>query len=160
MRVNAIIERGDEWTGEPTKWGWFFINRAEQFNELQRWDGNNHRGIISGLQCGHECLYRTKGGRWVRHYDATNEFNGPEFYEFITDAAAREWLLRTERDEDVEQFFGEIEDERGPGRPEIGKAASYKLGEERIARIDAARLEGESRSATIRRLLDEALQAV
>lgn len=156
MQRIRITER-DEFTGDVTGVSWFDRDAAEQFEEGTFWDGNNRRGLISNLQAGHECLYRTKGGLWVRHYDATSEFNGPEYYEFITDDAARVWLLRAEEDTAVEKYFGELEDEKGPGRPEVGPATNVRLGEELTAKVDAARLDGESRAAAIRRLLDVAL---
>jgi hypothetical protein len=143
--------------GEVVKVNWFDRDAAERFDEGTRWDGNNHRGVISGLQIGFECLYRTKGGRWVRYYDASSEFNGPQFYEFITDDEARTWLLQADKDDAVEQYFGEIEEEKGPGRPEVGPATNVRLGEELTAKVDAARQEGESRAAAIRRLLTAAL---
>lgn len=147
----------DEYTGEKTLVGWFDPASSETFEEGTYWDGNNHRGVISGLQVGSECLYRTKGGRWVRHYDATSEFNGPEFYEFLTDEQARTWLLRASEDEAVEKYFGEVEEEKGPGRPEVGPATNVRLGEELTKKVDAAREDGESRAAAIRRLLASAL---
>lgn len=49
------------------------------------------------------------------------------------------------------------EPERGPGRPEVGPATNLRLGPDRTARIDAIRQHGDSRAATIRRLLDGAL---
>jgi hypothetical protein len=150
------ITETDEY-GEVTGVAWFDRDAAEQFKEGTEWDGNNHRGVISGLQIGGECLYRTKGGRWVRYYDASSEFNGPEFYEFITDDAARVWLLRADEDAAVEKYFGELEDEKGPGRPEVGPATNVRLGEELTAKVDGARRDGESRAAAIRRLLTEAL---
>lgn len=150
------ITETDEF-GDVVKVNWFDRNAAERFGEPTRWDGNNHRGVISGLQIGFECLYRTKGGRWVRYYDASSEFNGPEYYEFITDEVARTWLLRANQDDAVERFFGELEEEKGPGRPEVGPATSVRLGEELTAKVDAARQAGESRAAAIRRLLADAL---
>ena len=155
--MNRIkITETDEF-GEIVNVNWFDADRAEQFDEPTRWDGNNHKGVISGLQAGYEVLYRTAGGRWVRYYNASNEFNGPEFHEFITDDAARNWLLRADKDDVVEKYFGEIEDEKGPGRPEVGPPTNLRLGAELTAKVDVARREGESRAAAIRRLLAEAL---
>lgn len=150
-----IVERSE--FGDITDVGWFDRDRAEHFDEPTRWDGNNHRGVISGLQIGGESLYRTAGGRWVRYYDASSEFNGPEYYEFITEEQARTWLLRADEDDAVERFFGELPDEKGPGRPEVGPATNVRLGEELTAKIDGARQDGESRAAAIRRLLADAL---
>lgn len=152
-----VMEKDE--TGEVIDVSWFDRDRAECYDEPTRWDGNNHRGVISGLQIGHECLYRTAGGRWVRYYDARNEFNGPEFHEFISDDAARVWLLRADKDDVVEKYFGPLEDERGPGRPSSvgGEPINIRLGDELLARVDAAKQHGESRAAAIRRLLADAL---
>ena len=83
----------------------------------------------------------------------------PETYRFITDAEAQTWLLKNENDEAAERFFGEIEDERGPGRPEIGPVIQVRLPEELLERVDAlAGQTGASRAETIRQLLERALE--
>ncbi|MBG0828574.1 CopG family transcriptional regulator [Planomonospora sp. ID67723] len=145
---------------EKTLLGWFDPNTCvEQIDEDTYWDGNNHRGVISGGQVGYERLYRTKGGRWVRYYNFTAEFNGPEYYEFLDDEAAQTWLLKNSSDGIVEKYFGELEEERGPGRPVTvgGKPIKIRLGEDLEKRVDAVRQEGESQAAAIRRLLEQAL---
>jgi hypothetical protein len=141
--------------------GWFDDEKLEEvIKEDTEWDGNNWRGKMSGLQCGHESLYRTSGGRWVRHYDARREYNGPEFYEFLTAEQAREWLLRAEEDKIVEKYFGKLEEEAGPGRPEIGGAVHVRLGEE-LARVDAwAKEHKVKRAEAVRRLVAVGLDAV
>lgn len=158
------VYRTDEMTGEKTLEGYFDPNRSEQFTEATRWDGNTNRGVISGLQCGHECLHRTAGGRWVRHYDATSEFNGPEFYEFLTDEQAKNWLLRSEvNDSAIKEFFGTLTDEEGPsvGRPAIGPAVPVRLPADLRARIDAAAAnEGVSVAEWIRTAAEQRLGLV
>lgn len=52
------------------------------------------------------------------------------------------------------------EDERGPGRPEVGPATNIRLGEDLTAKVDAAREDGESRAAAIRRLLEKSLPTI
>jgi hypothetical protein len=137
------------------KTGWFDLESAERFDESTTWNGENHVGDMSGIpkNFGYEALYRTKGGKWVRNRDATRYFNQGDEYEFITDEQAREWLIKTGQDEAVERFFGEIEEERGPGRPEIGPMVNVRLGGQLTAKVDAARRPGESQAAAIRRLL-------
>ena len=152
-RVN--IYRFDEFDGKVLE-GWFDPKASESFEEATRWDGNNSVSVVAGDKYGHEGLYRTKKGRWV--LNRWSQWQGvEETYEFISDDRAREWLLKCERDEAVEQYFGELEEESGPGRPEIGKPLNVRLGDDLQARVDAAALPGEKRAATIRRLLEKAL---
>lgn len=137
--------------------GWFDRAKAEEFGEATRWDGSNHVSLATGSQWDHEILYRTAGGRWVLH--RWSQWQGrPESYRFVSDAKAREWLLLNEQDEAAERYFGEIEEERGPGRPEIGPAVMIRLPEEMIAQLDemAQRVE-VSRAEIVRRMLAEAL---
>ena len=96
----------------PQLVGWFDDDKiVEDVRETKRWDGQNHRGVMSGLQIGDERLYRTAGGRWVTRYDARSEFNGSLTYTFLTDREAREWLLRDGDDEIVERYWGKIPEE-------------------------------------------------
>lgn len=154
-RIN-VYTRPDDYDMEPHPKlaGWFDSDKAEWIREDTYWNGNSRLGVISGLECGYEGLYRTANGRWVRYYNARNQFNGPEFYEFLTDEQAREWLLRNSSDDLVEKYFGEVEEERGPGRPEIGgPAINLRFPQDMLDRIDAAaKTDGISRAEKIRRL--------
>lgn len=138
--------------------GWFDRAKAEKFEEATRWNGNNHVSIATGSQWDHQALYRTAGGRWVLH--GWSQWEGrPERYRFISADEAREWLLLNQEDGAVEKYFGEIEDEVGPGRPEIGPPILVHLPAEMTARLDAlAEQDGVPRAEVIRRLLGEALQ--
>lgn len=138
--------------------GWFDDAKAERFEEATRWDGSNHISIATGSQWDHEALYRTVGGRWVLH--SWSQWQGrPEVYRFLEDQEAETWLLANEEDEAAERFFGEIEDERGPGRPEIGPEIAVRLPEEMLARIDTLAEDGiTSRAEIIRQLLERALE--
>lgn len=152
-RVN--IYRLDEFDGKVLE-GWFDPKASESFEEATRWDGNNSVSVVADSKYGHEELYRTKKGRWV--LNRWSQWQGvEETYEFIGDEHAREWLLKCERDEAVEKYFGDLDEESGPGRPEIGKPINVRLGDDLQARVDAAALPGEKRAATIRRLLESAL---
>lgn len=133
-RINVYRDASQIDLDKPvTLLGWFNPNGAEVFKEPRPWNGENHVGLISGLQAGSERLYLTAGGRWVRHYDARGQYNGPEFYEFITPSMAREWLLRCgDQDEAVVRLFGEIEEESGP---EADLLVSYKDIEESLQLI-------------------------
>jgi len=137
--------------------GWFDQEKAEEYTEGCRWDGNNNISLATGTQWDHEVLYRTAGGRWVLHSWSQWQGSIPTF-EFVGDTAAREWLLRNERDEDAERLFGQIEPERGPGRPEIGPATLVRLPEKMIAALDRrAEKEGVSRAEVIRQMIGDSL---
>lgn len=128
-RINIYGENGLE--------GWFDPATAERFHEAKEWNGRNRVGVVSGGQIGYEMLFRTKGGRWIHNRDFTNEFNGGDVYRFISDAEARDWLIGSQdNDEAVERYFGEIEEEKGPGRPEVGPAFSLRFPQELIDAVD------------------------
>lgn len=140
--------------------GWFDDEKAESFQEATWWDGNNHISIATGSQWDHEALYRTVGGRWVLRF--WSQWQGrPETYRFLTDSEAETWLLKNEYDEAVERFFGAIEEERGPGRPEIGPEIGVRLPQEMLERIDAlAEKDLASRAEVVRGLLERALRGL
>lgn len=154
-RIN--IYNTDEY-GERTLEGWFDPRKATRYDSDREWDGNNMVSVVTRSQWVDEFLYRTPGGRWVLNHDATRYCNGPDTYSFITPAEAREWLIRSEgNDEAVAQWFGEIEEERGPGRPEVGKPINVRLGDELLAWVDAeAGRIGKTRSDTLRDLVAQA----
>lgn len=137
--------------------GWFNAHTAEFFKEATTWDGNNHISVHTGSQWHHQGLYRTKGGRWVLNC-WSNWQGSQETYQFITEQDARTWLLKNDDDAAAERFFGPIEEERGPGRPEIGPPVNVRFPEDVLTRLDvAARAEGISRAEKIRRLVEAAL---
>lgn len=163
-RVN-VYDRSSYGTGGLI--GWFDDAKlTETVSEDTYWDGNNHRGVMSGLQCGYEQLLRTAQGRWVRYYNGKREFNGPEFHEFLTADEAREWLIKN-NDENSEEvlgrYFGEPEEETGPaigGRPQVGPKVETRISEDTLAQVDArAEKEGVSRAEMLRRLVTAALAA-
>ena len=138
--------------------GWFDIDAAEKFSEDTYFDGSNMISKATGSQRAHEALYRTKGGRWVLNCWWSQWQGSRETYEFISDDEAREWLIAQNEDVAVERYFGELEDERGPGRPEIGPTIQVRLPEDLLAQIDAkAEAENVSRAEMVRALLGEAL---
>jgi hypothetical protein len=152
-RINVF--ETDHYDGASSLAGWFDADRAEKVEGRREWDGNNMADVHVGANRGQN-LYRTAKGRYVVH-GWSNWVNEDDTYRFVTEAEAREWLLVNESDDMTEKWFGEIEDEKGPGRPEVGPATNVRLGEDLTAKVDAARQDGESRAAAIRRLLAEAL---
>jgi hypothetical protein len=149
-RIN--VYRYDE-PNSNTLEGWFDTDKSERIEELKRWDGNNLISLHTNDQFTHQALHRTAGGRWV--LNRWSQWQGsPDTYEFITDEQAREWLLINEDDEIIEKYLGEVEEERGPGRPEIGPAVNMRFPQDMLDRIDAAaKADGISRAEKIRRLV-------
>lgn len=99
-------------------------------------------------------LYRTAGGRWVRY--------SRDGYQFVNDETAQEWLIEhgPHFDEAVEKWFGAIEEERGPGRPEVGQPINVRLGDDLLAQVDAiAKADNASRAETVRTLIASAVAA-
>lgn len=156
-------------TGPDGALRWFDPAAAQAaITEGSRWDGNNHIGVCSGLQTSRAVLYLTGAGRWIENRDATHEFGGSDSYRFLSSQAAQEWLIRSAdadrggqaAQEALEKYFGEIPEESGPGRPEIGGAVHVRLGDE-LARVDAwAAKEGIKRAEAVRRLVSAGLAAV
>lgn len=151
--------------GERSTLGWFDLDAADLVEvEGQRWDGNNHRGALSGLQLSRAELYRTKGGRWVEHTDARNEFNGPNTWRFLTEDEARTWLMKCGADdaEDIlASWFPDTPDEEGPkpqgGRPAIGPTINVAYPRELLDKIEAAADKaGMSRAAWLRQIAEAA----
>lgn len=149
----------DEFEDTKTLEGWFDPQKATCYEADRRFDGNNMVSVITGSQWVDEYVYRTAGGRWVLNHDATRDHNGPDTYRFISDDEAREWLIRSERnDAAVKEHFGEIEEERGPGRPKVGEPINVRLGDDLLARVDAeAERRGKTRAETVRELVAAAL---
>jgi hypothetical protein len=140
--------------------GWFDPDKAERFDSDRRWDGHNRVSVITGSAWVDEWLYRTRRGRWVLNRDSSRYNSGPFSYEFVDDNAARDWLLRSEGNDDAAgRFFGDIPEESGPGRPEIGGAIHVRLGE-LLADLDAyAQAEKCSRAEAVRRLIATGIPA-
>lgn len=141
--------------------GYFDPDVADQYPEETRWDGNN-KVSVNAAPYGHEHLYRTKGGRWVKNF--WSQWDGtPETFEFIDDAAARDWLLHNEYDTaDVEALFGALDDERGPagGRPAIGPQIKTRYSQDTLDQIDVkAESAGMNRAEWLRHAAESALTA-
>ncbi len=138
--------------GETRLAGWFDYDKAERFAEDTDWDGSNRISVNTGSQWSHEGLLRTRQGRWV-HTTYSNYQGTLPTYAYVSGDQAREWLIRNKQDEAVTRFFGEMEEERGPGRPAIGDAINVRLGD-LLGRVDAFAAEsGVSRAEAIRELV-------
>lgn len=81
-------------------------------------------------------------------------FDGTDGYRFVSEHAAREWLLGNGHDNAVSTHFDPVEEERGPGRPEIGKPINVRLGDDLLAEVDRFAADtGRNRAEAIRRLV-------
>lgn len=148
-RINIYTH--DSISGERELEGWFDRDKATEYFESRTWDGNNRISDATGSQWDHETVYRTAKGRWVLH-EWSQRQGAMETYRFITPERARDWLLINREEDAVAEHFGEVEEERGPGRPEVGKASSVRLGDELTAAADArAEAEGIARAELIRK---------
>ena len=157
MRRVSITETSGD--GQISLAGWFDYDKTEAFTEATYWDGSRHASVNTGHWSeGHQTLLRTSQGRWVL---ASERGGQQDAFCYLSAEAAREWLIRNHRDDDVERFFGRLEDERGPGRPEIGEAINVRLGDKRLARVDAFAAGRElTRAAALRNLVDAGLTAL
>lgn len=141
--------------------GWFDLDAAEHvLEENSRWDGQNMRGVISGMQINRAQLYRTSGGRWVENQDSRPEFNGPNVWRFLTDDEAREWMIKSggaEAEESLAKWFPDTPEESGPnlgGRPTVGPKVEVRLDPDTLAKVDArATEEGVKRAEMLRRII-------
>ena len=141
QRINVTIPHTLEEVGGEVV-GWFDIDKATEYTENTRWDGNNSVSLATGIYSDHECLYRTAGGRWVRHWWSRWQGSRPT-YHFISEEEAVAWMIRCEYTaDDIAEATGQrIEDETGPsvgGRPEIGPAFSVRFPADLLEQVDAA----------------------
>jgi hypothetical protein len=139
---------------DKTVAGWF------DWDAIQgRWSDRDHNGNGShGTGRGEEVIL-TAGGKWVmNHWTAWQGESSTRVY--ITPGQARDWLLRNEEDAAVAEHFGEIpaEEDRRPGRPEIGGRITTAIGDDLLPPVDAyAASRGIKRAEAIRRLLETGL---
>jgi len=124
-----------------------------------RWSDRDHNNNGSGGRGRGEEVILTAGGKWVmNHWTAWQGESSTRVY--MTADAARDWLLRNEEDSAVEEYFGELaeEEDRRPGRPEIGDPVQVRFHSSQLARIDAyAGSAGIKRAEAIRQLAEIAL---
>ena len=151
--MNRINIRSTDEDGITTLDGWFDLDAAERFDEDTEFDGNNMVSVSTGSQWEHEILWYTAGGRWV--LGRNSQWQGVrDSYEFVRENHARDWLILNNRTDAVERLLDAVEDERGPGRPDVGPIVSVRLPEYLLREVDRMGvLRGLSRAATIRGIL-------
>ena len=134
--------------------GWFDYDKAERWSD----EDYNHNG--SGGTGRGQAVIRTAQGRWIlQHWTLWQDEDSR--HEYITDEAAREWLLRNDEDAAVAKYFGEIEEERGPGRPKVGEQVCFTVSPEDLALIDnMAKQGGKGRSEVLRNAVAAFVQPV
>ena len=89
---------------------WFNEETSEKFDEATEWNGSNHISKATGSQWNHECLYRTKSGKWI--LNSWSQWQGStESYTEIDNEDAAVWLSTNEHDphESCEQEFQALE---------------------------------------------------
>jgi hypothetical protein len=154
-RINVLGPVADSYTGEREYSGRFDPEKAVCIEGRLEWDGHNKASVHVGANRRQD-LYRTAGGRWV--LNSWSFYQGEEeVYEFIDADRALKWLMVNGSDEIVEKYFGEVEEERGPGRPAIGDRVEFRLPPSLRDQITKQAQDGETMADTIRRLLARAV---
>lgn len=158
MRRQNVYTAGDL-VGDERLVGWFDLDAATAYDEDTWWDASNEMTVsrATGSPSVHERLYRTAEGRWVLFWWA--QWQGRlERWSFVADGHARDWLLANGHDAAVEEHFGPVEPERGPGRPAIGRPVQVRFPDGLLARLHAwADYSGISRAEAVRILVDSGL---
>lgn len=150
-RINCYSDDPDGFAETRTLAGWYDADKATSYDEDTRWDGNNHISLATGTQWGHERLDRTAGGRWAIYSWSQWQGVSPSA-RFVTAEQAKEWMIRNDYSaEAITEATGiDMEDERGPGRPEIGPPIQVRLPADLLGALDTQR--GDlSRAEAVRR---------
>lgn len=134
--------------------GWFDYDAARaRWTDLD-YDGNGSRGTGRGTG-----IILTAGGKWVSSH--LTIWAGEEAtFVYVTPQQAREWLIANNEDAAVAEHFGELaeEEDRRPGRPEIGGRITTAIGDDLLASVDGyADEHGIARAEAVRRLVSAGL---
>ena len=151
----SAYARGSE---QPRCRAGYFSERSATYWHGNRavYDGANLADVNTRDQHTGQGLYRTAQGRWV-HCQWSNWQGATDIHAYIEPDEARDWLIFNDYDADAEKHFGEVESERGPGRPEIGHPVQVRLGD-LLARVDTYSAEqGRSRADALRELIGKGL---
>jgi hypothetical protein len=144
----------DDYLAKPELLGWFDSAKAD------RWTDRDYNGNGSGGTGRGQAVYRTAQGRWVLS-NWSNWQGEANSYTFIEPEQAQEWLLRNDCDDAVAEHFGEIEEERGPGRPKVGEQVCFTVPAGDLALIDnMAKQGGKGRSEVLRNAVAAFVQPV
>ncbi|MFC9436888.1 CopG family transcriptional regulator [Nocardia sp. NPDC057030] len=126
--------------------GFFDPSKALKWSDKEDYSDTGSGGVGAG-----QAVLLTAKGRWILQHWTLWQGQGDR-HEYITGDQAREWLLDNNFPEAVAEYFGEVEEEDGPGRPAIGKGSTLRLGDELTALADQrAEADNISRAELIRR---------
>jgi hypothetical protein len=132
--------------------GWF------DYEQARAWQDRDHNGNGSLGRGRGTGIVLTASGKWVGQ--RWTSWQGEEYtHVYITPDEAREWLIANGCDEAVKGHFGELaeEEDRRPGRPEIGDPVGVRLGD-LLGAVDAyAAQHGVKRAEAIRQLVSAGL---
>ncbi|HEY2763440.1 MAG TPA: hypothetical protein VGJ13_05420 [Pseudonocardiaceae bacterium] len=123
----------DPWESDeqaPRRRAGFFTEESATYwhGDKAVFDGSNLADVNTRDQNRGQGLYRTAKGRWVLR-TWSNWQGEVDTYSYVTEDDARDWLIFNAEEDAAQKYFGEIEDERGPGRPEVGGAVHVRLGD-------------------------------
>lgn len=134
--------------------GWFDYQAARaEWTDL---DFNGNGSLGTGRGTG---IILTAGGKWVSSRLTCWQGEAPTFA-YVTAQDAREWLIANGEDAAVAEHFGGLaaEEDRRPGRPEIGGRITTALGDDLLAGVDAYAGEYRiARAEAVRRLVSSGL---
>jgi hypothetical protein len=154
-RMNVYAEPGEYDFTQPELAGWFDPGKASHWDDSD-YNGNGSLGTGRGTG-----LWRTAQGRWVSETWSRWQDEPRHACTFTTPQQAREWLLRNDEDAAVAEYFGDVEEERGPGRPSIGEQVCFTVPAEDLALIDnMAKQGGRGRSEVLRNAVAAFVQPV
>jgi hypothetical protein len=154
--------------GRRTVDGWFNLDAATRIEERVDWNNGNQVSVHvtdTGDRYAareHQTLFRTADRRWVLH--RANQWQHiPDRWMWLDDEQAKKWLVvNGGSDDELEEYFGKVEEERGPGRPPTipdPVAVHVHYPRELLAAVDAAASEaGVSRAEWLRRIAASAVQ--
>lgn len=86
-------------------------NATAKWEEDTIWNGNNHISVATGSQWHHQCLYRSRKGRY--YIESTSNWQGcTDSANWVSNRTAATWLLSNGHDlpPDLESLREEIEE--------------------------------------------------
>ena len=82
---------------------------SKHWNEITRWNGNNHISVATGSQWEHETLYRSAKGRYYIEHTSQWQGSTPRA-QWVSEQEAARWLLLNERElpADLAKYESEV----------------------------------------------------
>jgi len=72
---------------------WFDPEAADHYDEISIFNGSNHISMATGTQFDHECIYRTKSGKYILHKYSQWQGKMDTFVQVSKEEAAR-WFAK------------------------------------------------------------------